>query len=103
MGFLPSCCCVNTSVWIHYLNANETHGKKAGWKQHVNAMCSIKVILEATPNKTATVVTCLPSYKPSNYEQDMLEKSGGIHKKRSLMDYYITEGKEIYSGFSKGH
>ena len=29
MGFLPSCGYVSTTVWMHHMDANETHGEKA--------------------------------------------------------------------------
>ena len=35
MGFLPSRVCGNTTVWMHHMDANKTHGKKAKQKLHV--------------------------------------------------------------------
>ena len=28
-GFIPSCGCVDTTVWMHHMDANKTHGEKA--------------------------------------------------------------------------
>ena len=53
--FLSTCSCVNTTVWIHYLYANEMNGEKARWELHKNATCWFKQVLEATPNKIAAV------------------------------------------------
>ena len=25
MGFLPSCCCVHTTIWMHHINTNKMH------------------------------------------------------------------------------
>ena len=55
MGFLPSCDCVSTTVLMHYLDSNETHGEKGRWKLHQNATCYFEQILEATFYKTAAV------------------------------------------------
>ena len=30
-GFLPSCICVGTTVWMYHLDSNEIHGEKAKW------------------------------------------------------------------------
>ena len=55
MKFLPSNGCVSTTVWMHHLDANETHGEKVRWKLHKKATCCFKQILEAIPNKAALV------------------------------------------------
>ena len=34
-GFFPSCCCVNTSVWMHNIDANETYREKARREVHM--------------------------------------------------------------------
>ena len=28
MGFLPSCSCVHTTVWMQHVDANKMHGEK---------------------------------------------------------------------------
>ena len=55
MGFLPSCNCVGTTVWMHHMNANKMRGEKTRWDIHKNAICGFEQILEATPHKTAAV------------------------------------------------
>ena len=44
MGFLPRCCCVGTTVWMHHEGTNKTHGNytrklrtvlNRSWKQHL--------------------------------------------------------------------
>ena len=39
MGFLASCACVNTTVWMHCLDVNKTPGEKARWEVYKNATC----------------------------------------------------------------
>ena len=55
MRFLPSCGCVSTTVWMHHLYSNETHGEKVTWELHKNVMCCFEQILEAASHKTAVV------------------------------------------------
>ena len=55
MGFLPSCDCVNTTVWVHYLDSNKMNGEKARWELHKKFMCYCEQILGAAPHKTAAV------------------------------------------------
>ena len=55
MGFLTSCDSAGTIVWMHHLDSNETHGKKAKWELHNNVTCYFKNILEATSFNTAAV------------------------------------------------
>ena len=52
MGFITSCGCVNTTVWLHHLGAHEMHGEKAGWKPCKNATSYFEHILEAACHKT---------------------------------------------------
>ena len=55
MGFLSSCGCVNTTVWMHHLEANKTHREKARWELHKNAACSFEQIQETWTHKTVAV------------------------------------------------
>ena len=55
MGFLPSCSCVNTTAWMHHMDTNKMHRKKARRELCKNAMSYFEQILEATPHKTAAV------------------------------------------------
>ena len=36
------------TVWMHYMNANKTHGEKARWELHKNVMCCFPQILCST-------------------------------------------------------
>ena len=55
MGILPRRRCVNNTVWIHYMDSNETPRENAGWELHKNASCYFELILEATPQKFVAV------------------------------------------------
>ena len=71
-----SCGCVSTAVWVHHLDANKTHGKKARRKLHKNGTCCFKQILEPTLYKTAAVQP-LTSH-PTNYPMVMIIWFNGI-------------------------
>ena len=76
MDLLPSCGCVNSVVWIHHLDVNETPGEKARWKLHNNATCCLEEILEASPPpKKQQFYGYLSSKKD---EQNMLSTTGEI-------------------------
>ena len=60
MGILPNCVCVNIIVWMHQMDANETHGEKARWEPYKNAKCSFEQILKTTPNKKKQLYGHLP-------------------------------------------
>ena len=53
MEFLPSCGSANTTVWMHHIDANKTHRKKAIEELHKNATCYFEQIQAAAPHKTA--------------------------------------------------
>ena len=57
--------CVDTAIWMHYLDANKTSGKKARRQLHKNAVSNIGQVLEATPNKIPTIQ--LPTSHHENY------------------------------------
>ena len=50
-GFLPSCGCVRITVWMHHLDANETHGEKARWELHKNASSVLNKSWKQHPTK----------------------------------------------------
>ena len=51
---------VDTAIWIHYIDANQTYGKKV-WRQlHKNAANFIEEILEAATNKKRQLYGHLP-------------------------------------------
>ena len=53
--FLPSSGHINTTVWMHYLDANKTTGEEARRQLHKNVASNIEQVLAATPNKTPTI------------------------------------------------
>ena len=56
MQFLPSSGCVDTAIWLHYMDANSTNGEKA-WRQlHKNAVSNFEQVLEATHHKSAAIL-----------------------------------------------
>ena len=57
--------CVNTDIWMHYMDANKRYEEKA-WRQlHKNAAGNIKQVLEAAPHISAAVRT--PATHHENY------------------------------------
>ena len=53
--FLPSSSCIDTAVWMLYMDANKTFEEKA-WRQlHKNAASNIEQVMEAAPHKAADV------------------------------------------------
>ena len=46
---------IDTAVWMHYLDANETAGEEAKRQLHKNAASNIEQVLAATPNKATTI------------------------------------------------
>ena len=55
MQFLPGSSCVDTAVWIHYLNANKMAEEEARWQLHKNVASNIEQVLTATPHKAPTI------------------------------------------------
>ena len=55
MQFLPGSGCVDTTVWMHYLDANKTAGEEARRQLHKNVASNIEQVLVATPNKAPTI------------------------------------------------
>ena len=54
---LSRCGCVNTTVWMHHLNANDTPGEKARQELHQNATCYFGNI----PQNSCCTAAYLPS------------------------------------------
>ena len=52
---LPDSDCVDTAVFIHYLDANKTTGKETRRQLHKNVESNIKQVLAATPHKAPTI------------------------------------------------
>ena len=42
-------------IWMHNMDANWTHGEKAWWQLHKNAVSNIQQDLQAAPNKAVAV------------------------------------------------
>ena len=55
MQFLPGSGCVNTAVWMHYLDANKTAGEEARRQLHMNVASNIEQVLAATPHKAQPI------------------------------------------------
>ena len=63
--FLPGSSRVDTTVWIHNLDANKMAGEEARQRLHKNAGSNIEQVLEATPNKAPTIRP--PASRHENY------------------------------------
>ena len=55
MQFLPGSCCINTAVWMHYMDANKTAAEEARRQLLKNVASNIEQVLAATHNKTSTL------------------------------------------------
>ena len=86
MGFLPYCGCVNTTVCMHHLDANQTHGEKARWELHENVTYCFEQILETITNKTAVVWPPTSHLKKHQCDTNktQTEKPGQTHQRRFL-------------------
>ena len=49
--FFPSSDHVDTTVWMHYMDANQMYEEKAWQQLHKNATSNIEQVLEAAPSK----------------------------------------------------
>ena len=80
MQFLPSNNRVDTAVWMHYMDANETYGEKAWWQLHKNTASNIEQVLEAPPQKRSScMITYHPSRKLSKLDEpDMRDTAGEV-------------------------
>ena len=42
MEILPSCSCVNTTIWLHHSDSNEAPGKKTRWERnYARMLCAV--------------------------------------------------------------
>ena len=55
MQFFPGSGCVDTAVWMHYLDANKTAREEARQQLHKNVVSNIKQVLVATLHKAPTI------------------------------------------------
>ena len=90
-GFLPSCGCIHTTVWMHCRDTNKMHREKARWELHKNATSYLTQILEAAPCETTSVQPLIShlANHPNKMNKacgTLLEKKGWIHKWHFSMD-----------------
>ena len=52
---LPGSGRIDTAIWMHYMDSNETAGEEARRQLHKNAASNLEQVLAATPHKTPTV------------------------------------------------
>ena len=93
MRFLPSCGCINTTVWMYHMDIIKTHGHKTRWELYKNAICCFEQILETTLHKIATgwPLTSHLKNHPSKTNRicgALLEEQIWTHKQCSSMDPY---------------
>ena len=53
--FLPGSGCVDTAVWMHYMDANKAAGEEDRRQLHKNAASNIEQVMEATPHIAPTI------------------------------------------------
>ena len=46
---------IDTTIWVHYMDANKTAGEEARRQLHKNAACNLEEVLATIPHKTPTV------------------------------------------------
>ena len=61
--FLPGSGCVDTTIWMHHMDANEATGEETRRKLHKNVESSIKQVLATTPHETSTIRTLAPHHE----------------------------------------
>ena len=65
-SFFPSSGRIDTTIWMHYTDANQTYGEKAWRQSHKNAARNIEQVLEATPHKAEAIQP--PTTHHENYQ-----------------------------------
>ena len=53
--FFPGSGCIDTAVWLHYMDANKTDGEEARRQLHKNVASNIEQVLAATPHMAPTI------------------------------------------------
>ena len=101
MAFLPSYNCAHTTIWMHHVDINKMHRKKARWKLHKIVECSLEQILQACPYQTAAVWPLASNL--TNHSSDMnktcetlLEKQGQIYNQCSHMDVPVLANQQRF-------
>ena len=60
--FLQGSSCIDTAIWMHYMDANQTAGEET-WRQlHKNVESNTEQVLATTPPRDAN---CTANYLPS--------------------------------------
>ena len=93
--FLPGSGCIDTAIWMHYMDANQTAGEET-WRQlHKNVESNIEQVLATTPHEMPTVRPLASHHE--NYtgqtRRTLLEKQGWARKWRTPMDPHIWPSK----------
>ena len=90
-AIFPSCDCVNSTVWMHHMDADKGYREKARRELHKNVTSHIDQILEAIYHETEAVrpptsYFCSHPSEMNKACRTMLEKQGRTHKWRSPME-----------------
>ena len=98
MKFLPGSGWVDTAIWMHYMDANQTAGEETRRQLHKNVESNIEQVLATTPHETPTVRP--PASHHENYtgqtsqtRRTLLEKQGRARKWCTTMDPHIWPSK----------
>ena len=89
---------IDTAIWMHYMDANQTAGEET-WRQlHKNVESNIEQVLATTPHETPTLRP--PASHHENYtgqtsqtRRTLLEKQRRARKWRTTMDPHIWPSK----------
>ena len=96
--FLSGSGCIDTAIWMHYMDANQTAGEET-WRQlHKNVKSYIEQVLETTRHETPTVRPLASHHESytgqtSQTRRTLLEKQGRARKWRTPMDPHIWPNK----------
>ena len=90
---------IDTTVWMHYMDANKTAKQEARRQLNKNAASNIEQVLAATPQKAPTIRPPASHHKnyPSQMNQTcrtLMEKQRRAHKWCTSMDPHIWRAKE---------
>ena len=75
--FLPGSCRIDTTVWMHYMDANKMAGEEARRQLHKNAASNIERPVGNTPQDTNYTATCLPSRKLYKLDEPDMQDTAG--------------------------
>ena len=96
--FLPGSGCIDTAIWMHYMDANQTAGEET-WRQlHKNVESNNEQVLATTPHETPTVRPLASHHEnytgqTSKTRRTLLEKQGRARKWRTPMDPTYGQAK----------